>query len=38
MEKKRVKPGVPVRANSLVVDSLNFNIYAVIESSSGVII
>jgi hypothetical protein len=29
---------VPVRANSLVVDTLDFNIYAAIESSSGVII
>ena len=30
--------GVPVRANSLVVDTLDFNIYAVTESSSGVTI
>jgi hypothetical protein len=29
---------VPVRANSLVVDTLDFNIYAVNESSSGGII
>jgi hypothetical protein len=29
---------VPVRANSLVVDTLDFNIYAVTESSSGGII
>jgi hypothetical protein len=29
---------VPVRANSLVVDTLDFNIYAVTESSSGVTI
>ena len=30
--------GVPVRANSLVVDTLDFNIFAVTESSSGVTI
>jgi hypothetical protein len=29
---------LPVRANSLVVDTLDFNIYAVTESSSGVTI
>jgi hypothetical protein len=29
---------VPVRANSLVVDTLDFNIYAITESSRGVII
>jgi hypothetical protein len=28
----------PVRANSLVVDTLDFNIYAVTKSSSGVTI
>jgi hypothetical protein len=30
--------GVPVRANSLVVDTLDFNIYAVTESTSGITI
>ena len=28
---------MPVRANSLVIDTLDFNIYAVTESSSGVL-
>jgi hypothetical protein len=38
MEKKRVKLWCAGRANSLVVDTLDFNIYAVTESSSGVTI
>jgi hypothetical protein len=29
---------VPVRANSLVVDTRDFNIYAITESSRGIII
>jgi hypothetical protein len=36
--KEAREAGVPVRATSLVVDTLDFNIYAAIESSSGVII
>jgi hypothetical protein len=37
MEKKREALVCRVRANSLVVDTLDFNIYAITESSRGVI-
>jgi hypothetical protein len=38
MEKKCVKPWCAGSCDSLVVDTLDFNIYAVTESSSGVTI